>query len=233
MQSHITGDLRWHVSVFIVQSQRRWRHAEGEQEMCRWKTSKPWISRKARAEEIMWKRRLQERQCHLARLAPADKTALVFLADMHPSLALSLRSICWLCLTGFTVGRCWIDKICQSKKEKPGWTRALILVRQASISWMLQQNLLLFKSFGELLCQFFDTVWTSAAVAHLFHSEMVFSVAFLSPRTSLAIFGWSLASTRHFHSKNCCSLSIVPSLPLFYRHHSRISSTSQLYVNSV
>lgn len=67
MQSHITGYLRWHVSVFIVQSQRRWRHAEGEQEMCRWKTSKPWISRKARAEEIMWKRRLQERQCHLAR----------------------------------------------------------------------------------------------------------------------------------------------------------------------
>lgn len=114
MQSPITGYLRWHVSVFIVQSQRRWRHAEGEQEMCRWKTSKPWISRKARAEEIMRKRRLQERQCHLARLAPADKTALVFLADMHPSLALSLRSICWLCLTGLTVGRCWVDKICQS-----------------------------------------------------------------------------------------------------------------------
>lgn len=74
MQSHITGYLRWHVSVFIIQSQRRWRHAEGKQETCRWKTSKPWISRKARAEEIMWKRRLQESQCHLARLAPADKT---------------------------------------------------------------------------------------------------------------------------------------------------------------
>lgn len=74
MQSHITGYLRWHLSVFIVQSQRRWRQAEGKQETCRWKTSKPWISRKARAGEIMWKRRLQERQCHLARLAPADKT---------------------------------------------------------------------------------------------------------------------------------------------------------------
>lgn len=74
-----------------VMSQFRWRWAERRH----WTKSRPWTSRQTRAGEIMRKRRLWERQCHLTRLALPDNThqkRCFYLPHCYTQEALTPRS---------------------------------------------------------------------------------------------------------------------------------------------